>query len=224
MNNLSGATGSGMGNKIPSGYKMGRMQNFDPNQQKLYQQQFSYASPDSDTARLAGGDQSQFESIEAPAMRQFAGLQGNIASKFSGMGQGARNSSGFQNTMNQASSDFAQGLQSQRQQLQRQALMDLMGISNQLLGQTPTQNFMVKKQRKPSFLSRLFGGASSLAGAGIGAAFGGPFGAALGGSLGGAFGNGFSGQQSSPMDWGSLAGLPTSWGSNNSDLAGAWRQ
>lgn len=212
MNNLAGATGIGLGNKIPSGYKAGRMQNFDSNQQQLFQQMFSHASPDSLTGKLAGGDQSAFEQMEAPAMRQFAGLQGNIASKFSGMGQGARNSSGFQNEMNQATSDFAQQLQSQRQQLQRQALQDLMGMSSTLLGQRPYENFMVKKQRKPSFLQRLMGGAAPAAGGLIGGFFGGPAGATAGYSLGGSFGRGMMGQEDQGgIDWSGLSGLSNSW-------------
>jgi len=211
-NSLSGATGTGMGNKIPSGYKMGRMQNFDPNQQQLFQQMFSHASPDSMTGRLAGGDQSAFEEMESPAMRQFAGLQGNIASKFSGMGQGARNSSGFQNEMNQGASDFAQQLQSQRQQLQRQALQDLMGMSNTLLGQKPYENFMVKKQRKPSFLQRVMGGAAPIAGGLIGGFFGGPGGAAAGYSIGNSFGKGMTGQEDQgSIDWSGISGLSNSW-------------
>ena len=53
--------------------------------------------------------------MEAPALKQFSGLQGNLASRFSGMGSGARRSSGFQNTSNQAASDFAQQLQANKQ-------------------------------------------------------------------------------------------------------------
>lgn len=146
------------GSKIPSGYKEGRLQQFTPEQMNLFQQMFSQVSPDSYTARLAGGDQSLFEEMEAPAMRQFAGLQGNIASRFSGMGTGGRHSSGFQNTMSQAGSDFAQDLQSKRQELQRQAIKDLMGMSGDLLQQKPYENFLTKKQPKtPSLFSRLLG-------------------------------------------------------------------
>jgi len=84
--------------------------------------------------------------MEAPALRQFSGLQSNLASRFSGMGGlGARRSSGFQNTMNSAASNFAQELQANRQNLQRQALQDLMGFSNSLLGQRPQENVLVEK-------------------------------------------------------------------------------
>ena len=134
------------GNKVPKGYQSGQMQQFTPEQMQLFQQMFGQVGPESFLGKLAGGDQSKFAEIEAPALQQFAGMQGNLASRFSGMGMGARRSSGFQNTMNQATSDFAQQLQSQRMGLQRQAIQDLMGMSNQLLGQRPYDQFMTEKQ------------------------------------------------------------------------------
>ena len=224
--NMGIKTATGLqGNKIPSGYNQGRLQNFTPEQMNLFQQLFSQVSPDSFLSKLAGGDQTIFNQIEAPALQQFAGLQGNIASRFSQGGGGpgalgARKSSGFQNTMNQEASNFAQQLQAQRQQLQRQAVMDLMGISNQLLGQKPYEQFLVQKQQKPSFLQSLIGGAAPLAGAAIGGIFGGPMGAALGSGLGSSAASGFLGQQSSPMNFSSLAGLPTSWGSSGGSNIG----
>jgi hypothetical protein len=149
-------------------HEFGRMQQFTPEQMQLFQQLFGHLGPDSFLSKLAGGDESTFAEMEAPALRQFSGLQGNLASRFSGMGAGARRSSGFQNTANQASSDFAQGLQSQRLGLQRQAIGDLLGFSNQLLGQRPYETFATEK--KPSFLESLMGGLGSGAGQAGGAA------------------------------------------------------
>lgn len=143
-------------------HEFGRMQQFTPEQMQLFQQMFGHLGPDSFLSKLAGGDEETFNQIEAPALRQFSGLQGNLASRFSGMGSGARKSSGFQNTANQASSDFAQGLQSQRQGLQRQAVGDLMGFSNQLLGQRPYETFA--NEKKPGFLESLMGGLGNLGG------------------------------------------------------------
>lgn len=147
---LSGmnATGKNFKEKIPSGYKAGTLQQFTPEQLQLFQQLFSHVGPDSYLSKLAGGDESLFGEIEAPALKQFSALQGGLASRFSGMGGlGARRSSGFQNTVNQASSDFAQQLQSQRQGLQRQAIMDLMGISQSLLGQRPYERTLTEKPK-----------------------------------------------------------------------------
>lgn len=173
MSSMTGATGmrSGQnmtGNKIPKGYQQGQLQQFSPEQMQLFQQMFGQVGPESFLGKLAGGDQSQFEAMEAPAMKQFAGLQGQLASRFSGMGMGARRSSGFQNTANQATSDFAQQLQSQRMGLQRQAIQDLMGMSGQLLGQRPYEQFLTPKQ-KP-FWQELVGNLAGGVGSGLGTA------------------------------------------------------
>jgi hypothetical protein len=184
MSSMTGATGyqspsGATGNKIPKGYRQGQIQQFDPKQMELYGQQFQHVGPESYLSRLAGGDQSQFEEMEAPALRQFNELQGGIASRFSGQGMGGRKSSGFQNTMNAASQDFAGQLQAQRQSLQQKAIQDLMGMSGQLLQQRPYEQFMVEKPQKQS------SGWGGILGAGLGAA-GGFFGGGPGGALSGA--------------------------------------
>ena len=110
-------------------------------------------------SRLAGGDESLFQDMEAPALRQFGELQGGLASRFSGMGGlGARRSSGFQNASSQAASSFAQDLQGQRQGLQRNALMDMFNMSQTLLGQRPQEKFLIEKEQKqPGFWKLLAG-------------------------------------------------------------------
>ncbi len=166
------ANASGSREKIPSGYRKGTIQNFSPEKMQLFKQLFSHVSPQSYTSRLAMGDEDLFNEMEAPALRQFSGLQGNIASRFSGMGMGGRRSSGFQNTMNQASSDFAQDLQSRRQDLMRNAIKDLMGMSTDLLGQNDQENYLVpKRQNQTAEMFGRLGGAipgliSSFAGGG----------------------------------------------------------
>lgn len=182
MYGYKGATGSFSGDKIPSGYRQGQLNQFTPEQHALFKRLFSQIGPDSYLSKLAGGDEQMFKEMEQPAMRQFQELQGGLASRFSQ--GGARHSSGFKNTSSAATSNFAQDLASQRQGLQRQALMDLMGISNQLLGQRPFEKFISEKQPKqPS-------GWGTLAGAGVGAV-GGYFagdpltGAKLGAKVGG---------------------------------------
>ena len=168
---LSGSAGfkgpSGTGrNIIPRGYTHGRIGQFTPEQQQLFQQMFSHVGPESFLGKLASGDQSQFEQLEAPALRQFGALQGNIASRFSGIGSGARKSSGFQQGLGEATSDFAQKLQSQRLGLQQQAIRDMLGLSEALLNQRPYEQFLMKK--KEPFWKELLG---SLSG-GIGSSFG----------------------------------------------------
>ena len=138
--------------KIPSGYKRGYMQQFDPNQMKLYESLFSQLGPESFLSQIAGGDLSQLEQMEAPAWRDLARSQDVLASRFSGMagGQGQRmlggqKSSGFRNAMGQLGSDFAQQLQANRLNYRRQALNDLMGLSSALLKQRPYDQFVAEK-------------------------------------------------------------------------------
>jgi hypothetical protein len=162
------ASPMGGGDKIPKGYKQGQLQQFNPQQMQLFSQLFGNVGPDSYLSKLAGGDQAMFDQIEAPAHRQFQGQIGQLASRFSGMGTGGRHSSGFQNAGSAAASNFAQDLQSQRQGLQRQALQDLMGFSEMLLGQRPTEKFITP--RKNTFLEDLGVSFSGGLGKGIGAA------------------------------------------------------
>src|SRR5258708_26050304 len=102
-----------MKEKRPHGYSQFALNQYTPQQEELFGRQFAQLGPESFTGRLAEGDQSAFEEMEEPALRQFGALQGNIASRFSGMGMGGRKSSGFQNAMSTASQDFASQLQSQ---------------------------------------------------------------------------------------------------------------
>jgi len=136
------------GDKIPKGYELGQVSNYTRQQSKLHKNQFQHLGPDSFLSRLASGDQEMFNEIEAPAMKQFNALQGGTASRFSNMGMGARRSSGFQNTTNQASSDFAAQLQSNRLDLRNKALHDLMDMSNQLLNQRPYERDLFQKPQK----------------------------------------------------------------------------
>lgn len=188
-------TGSASGNymkppafsdSLPSGYKARSMANYTPQQMGLHQSLFSNVQPGSYLSRLAGGDEALYGEMEAPAKREFAGQLGNIASRFSGMGMGARRSSGFQNYTTQAASDFSQDLQAKRQGLRRQALNDLMGLSGELLNQRPYERFLEQKEQSQQ---GGWGGAASGAasGATMGASFG-PWGALAGGVLGGAAG------------------------------------
>jgi len=182
-------TGS-MKEKIPKGYAKGSMQQFTPEQMQLFQQMFSHVGPESYLSKLAMGDQSTFGEIETPALRQFGEMQGQMGSRFSGMGAGARRSSGFQNESNAAASNFAQQLQSQRQGLMSNARNELMGMSNQLLGQRPYENFMYEKPQKQSG----WGGAIGAGIGGVGGFFlGGPAGAMQGAQLGYGVGSSFGG-------------------------------
>lgn len=164
---FSGQTGSG--NKLPSGYTTGRLQQFTPEQMQMFQQMISGLQPGLEgglehlSSLASGGTPEMWEQLEAPAMRQFQGLQGQMASRFSGMGTGARRSSGFGNAMSSASSELAEKLQSNRMGLQNNAIQQLMQMSQDLLGQRPHEQFLTKK--KPKFWEALLGALSENAGA-----------------------------------------------------------
>ena len=159
-----GATGAPQGNKIPKGYSFGQIQQYTPEQLDLLSRSLSSVGPESYLSRLAGGDQSLFEEMEAPALRQFGSLQGAISSRFSGAGTGGRKSSGFQNYSSAAASNFAQDLQAQRQGLQRQAIMDLASISSDLLDKRPYDRFVKEKPKAwwQELLSEIGGGVASV--------------------------------------------------------------
>jgi hypothetical protein len=91
MNSLAGSkpyqgpTGRASGLK-GTGYQQVTTQTFTPEQFQLLSQMFGSVGPESYLGKLAGGDQSEFEQLEAPAMKQFGQLQSDIASRFSGKG------------------------------------------------------------------------------------------------------------------------------------------
>lgn len=136
-------------NKLPQGYEYGQIQQYTPEQMQLFKNSFSNVGPQSYTSRLAGGDESAFQQMEAPAYRDFNALQGNLASRFSGLGgQGAlssRHTSGFQNEATAAGSNFAMDLQSRRNDMRQQAIRDLHGMSQDLLGNRPFDQFVTEK-------------------------------------------------------------------------------
>ena len=193
---LSGSQGAA-GNKIPKGYSAGRLQQYTPEQQSLYSSLFPYVSPGSQLSERAQGSDAGFQPYEDYARRQFQEATGQLASRFSGVGQGAmsaRKGSGFQNALTQGAQDFATQLAMQRQELQRNALHDLMGISESLLNQRPFNQFLIQKppkQPKQGFFSKLFGAAAPVAGGVLGGFFGGTGGAMLGSQVGSGLASGF---------------------------------
>ena len=160
------ATGSSSGLK-GTGYKQIQTPTLNPEQQNLFKMlmggsQEGLGAGLSHLTGLAKGDQSQFEQMEAPAFRQFAGLQGNLASRFSGMGSGSRRSSGFKNTMNEASMDLSERLQSNRLNMQNDAIRQLMGLGDSLLNRQTFETSLIPKKQSGlmQILASLSGGAA----------------------------------------------------------------
>jgi len=157
------------GDVVPKGYQMGQMQQFNPEQMDLFRQLFSYLTPEGDVGRMARGDESYFEQLEKPAMRQLGQMQSQLASRFSGMGSfGGRRSSAHDTGQGALSQEFAEKLASQRMGLQRQALQDLFGLSQSLFGQKPTEKFVTEEQ-KP-FWQQILLGLAPILGQGVSSA------------------------------------------------------
>jgi len=195
MSSMSGSTGKAppqIKEKIPSGLRQFNKQS--PEQQALMAQELQGVGPDSYLYKLANGDQSTFNEMEAPAHRQFNEKTGEFASRFSaGGGQGslsARRSSGFQNFMGAQASNFAQDLQAKRGDLRNQAIRDLHNMSTDLLNIDPYERYM-----KPEKEGTNWGG---LIGGGVGAVggffAGGPMGAVSGAQAGYSAGSSLSGR------------------------------
>jgi hypothetical protein len=101
---------------------------------------------------------------------------------------GARHSSGFKNTMNQAGADFAEALQGNRLGLQSNAIQQMMQMAQMLLGQRPYEQFLFDKKKKNSWLGGALPFIGAAAGGGLGFMGGGPAGALAGAKLGGGLG------------------------------------
>lgn len=158
-----------------TGYSQLQTPTMSPQQQQLFSQLFQGIQPGLTSGlnqlnqQAAGGDEEYWQQQEAPALRQFGALQGNLASRFSGMGSGARKSSGFQNTANTAATDLAERLQGQRQNLQQNAISQLMELYGNLMGTKSFETSLIPKQGKPpsfweQLLPSLVGGASQFGG------------------------------------------------------------
>jgi len=144
-----GGNSTGMKEKIPSGYSKASIKQFTPEQMQMFQSAFGHLGPDSFLSKLAGGDESAFQEMERPAFRQFNEMMGGLSSRFSGMGMGARNSSGFQNSASAAAGNFAQDLASKRSQMRMQAIKELMGMSNDFMKLKPYENALVEQGPNP---------------------------------------------------------------------------
>ncbi len=89
--------------------------------------------------QLASGDPTAFAQREAPAMRQFEEqILPGIAGRFAG--KGTLKSSMFERAAAGAGGSLAESLASQRQDIQQQAMQQLMSLGKTLLG-TPTEQY-----------------------------------------------------------------------------------
>jgi hypothetical protein len=199
--------------KKSGNYKIRQTPNYTPEQMRLHERGIEDIGEDSDLYRMAHGDQSFFEQMEAPQRQQFSTEIGALSSRFSGAGLGGRHSSGFQNTQTKAGMDFAQQLRANRQDLTRQARNDLFQMSQGLLSNEPYNTRLEKRgPEKEKWWSK----ALPYAGAAVGAVVGGPAGASAGYQIGNtarSFTNPQAQQGGGGESMNFMNNLPTSWGS-----------
>lgn len=138
------------GTKTPKGYSQYSLPTMNPQQQQYYGEQFGAVQPGvmdaiSQLRKMAGGDESYYNQLEAPAYRNFAQGIGQLGSRFAGMGMGATGSSGFKNAGAGMATDLSTSLQSQRMNLQQQAMQELLGLSGQLMGRQTHEYGLARK-------------------------------------------------------------------------------
>lgn len=148
---FNGPSGSTSSPQKISGYKTAQLPNFTPEMMNLFQSLLGSfgqgAQGGSDfLSKLANGDEETFQGMEAPAMRNFEKFLGQAGTRFADLG--AQDSSYFENAVSGAGADLSQNLQSQRNNMQQQAIQSLLNNSQQLLGQHPYQNFIGPNQQK----------------------------------------------------------------------------
>jgi hypothetical protein len=180
-----------MNHQKVGGRNVEQFQKYTPQQMKLHQQQFGLLDPNSYLYRMAQGDPQLMEEMERRNLRDFSGTMGNMASRFSGAGMSGRHSSGFKIAGGMEARQLQESLAAQRGQMQSQAIKDMIGLSNQILGQDPNEQFLVEPKKQ--WWQHAVGGIAPLAGAAIGAKYGGLEGAKFGHDIGSGFGNAFAG-------------------------------
>lgn len=118
--------------ETPEGYDIFAVNQYTPQQQKLFKHNYNYLKSGSYLDRLARGEESAYGETEGVAKNQFGGMQSGLGSRFGG-GMTSGESG------NQASKDFLMNLRAGRHGMRQQAIMDLMGLSNKFLQQRPQE-------------------------------------------------------------------------------------
>lgn len=187
-----------------SGQQYVQIPNFDAGQQQLYQgginaanQGGGFQSTIDFLQKLAGGDESSFSQLEAPAYRAYEKNIGSLANRFAGYG--ALDSSSFRNAAQEQASTMGENLASQRMGIQDQATQRLLQLFQGLLQQKPTSSGYLPEggtdygsligqligQSLPQLLAMLGGGVAGPAGAVGGSIVGNAIGGMPGTGLGG---------------------------------------
>jgi len=176
------------GQKI-NGYTPFTTDQLSPQQRSFFEQLLGGASQGSGQNldwlnRIAQGDPSTYEALEAPGWRQFGEAQSQIANRFSGQGLGGRRGSDFKNAQSGAAQSFAENLQANRLNLRQDSIKQLLGLYENLIGQrTYDTGFAAPKQKKSSFWESILPIVGQVGGS-LAGSFGGPIGTAAGSWVG----------------------------------------
>lgn len=130
-----------------SGYELAQTPNFTPEMNNLFKKLLSSFSGGAGQSadflsKIAGGDESTFNKLEAPAFTNFDKALGKLSGKFAQFGAG--DSSAFQNAVAGQGSELAENLQANRSKMMMDAIQKLLGHSETLLGQKPFESQLIK--------------------------------------------------------------------------------
>ena len=130
----------------PSGYRAYQQQQYEPEQMDIWRQMKEDIGPDSYYGRLARGDESAFDELEAPAFNTYNALQGNLANQYAS--QGGIKSTGFANRSTDMASQFAQELRANRMNIQNNAIKMLHEMRHSFLQERPFQRGLAAKEQR----------------------------------------------------------------------------
>jgi len=172
------------GTILPHNYEIGRIQRFTPEQQKIHKYMHDLVGPSGFLSKIAGGDESFFQEMEAPALRQHSAISGGAASRFGNLGMGSAKSGAF-SMPGSSFKDFAAALKANRTQQRMDAINSLMSGSNAYLSHKPTETLLVPENDPFTKYSKI---GPTVFGAGGGALQGGAMGGWPGAIIGGLYG------------------------------------
>lgn len=149
---MSSGTSAPTGNI--TGYNVKNVPNFNPQMMQIFEKLMSSLQSGGGLeggvdflSRLAGGEEGAFEQAEAPAYSSFNKMLGQVGSRYSQLG--ARDSSSFQQAVSGGAAQLGENLGAKRLDIQSSAIDRLLGLSQNLLGQRPTENIL---EPKPDFM------------------------------------------------------------------------
>ena len=135
--------------RIP-GYHTTQQQKFTPGGLSIYEQLLGPAMQAGGQGadflkRLASGDESLFEELEAPAYRSYEKMLGQTASRFSQVG--GRDSSAFRNAIAGQGAELAENIQAKRLGIRQGAVSDLLNLQQMLMGTNPYETYGTPKSQ-----------------------------------------------------------------------------